>query len=278
VHPTWEVVVGIDGSPGSSSATQWAAHAAAHERGVLAIVHMSDAPTGLWTQSQAVRAELRAFTRPLVDVAREIAARAEPALPVRSEVLLGPPWRQLTALSAQATLLVVGRSGRSRALAAVLGSTPTRLAARTECPLAVVPVAAAWPPERVVVGVGELPADRELLRYGTDLADSLDVRLVPVHVGSALPELPGAQVLDGKPDRELVRYCTARDLLIVGRRPARVAVVQEARYRPILDAARCPVVLVPLSRPVADTAADTTGELTGVATAHAEPSPEGVGS
>jgi nucleotide-binding universal stress UspA family protein len=280
VGRTWEVVVGIDGSPGSSAAVQWAAHAAAHQAGVLAIVHVADASGGLWSQSQAVRSELRELTRPLLDIAREVAACAEPTVPIRSEVLLGPPWRQLATLSARADLLVVGRSGRSRGLGAILGSTPIRLAARTECPLAIVPIATAWPPERVVVGVGALPADRGLLHVGSDVAASLAVPAVQVHVRAqddALPQPSDTLVLTGRPDRELAQFCTAGDLLLVGRRPARVAVVQEARYRLILDRARCPVVLVPLGRAVALTAV-TTGERAGGVTAHAEASMEEVNS
>jgi len=254
VRPNSEVVVGVDGSAGSAAAVRWAAHLAESNRDLLAIVHSSDACDSVLAQSSAVRAELRAAVRPLVDAAREIAALAEPALPVRSEILLGTPWRQLADLSRRAGLLVVGRSGQNRARTVLLGSTPTRLAARTSCPLAVVPAGAMWPPERVVVGVGAQPEDAELLRYAEATAASIRVPLTAVHVSpDGTPpvgmEPSGAQVLTGRPTVELTRFCRPRDLLVIGRRPGRAAVTQEPRYRQLLDAAVCPVVLVPLTRP-----------------------------
>lgn len=254
MRPNSEVVVGVDGSAGSAAAVRWAAHLAAGNRELLAIVHSSDAYDGVLAQSSAVRADLRAAIRPLVDAAREIAALAEPALPVRSEILLGTPWRQLADASRRAGLLVVGRSGQNRTRTALLGSTPTRLAARTSCPLAVVPAGAMWPPERVVVGVGAQPEDAELLRYAEATAAAIRVPLAAVHVSpDGTPpvgmEPSGAQVLAGRPTAELTHFCRPRDLLVIGRRPRRAAVTQEPRYRQLLDAAACPVVLVPLARP-----------------------------
>jgi nucleotide-binding universal stress UspA family protein len=254
VRPNSEVVVGVDGSAGSAAAVRWAAHLAARNRELLAIVHSSDAYDGVLAQSSVVRAELRAAVRPLVDAAREIAALAEPALPVRSEILLGIPWRQLADLSRHAGLVVVGRSGQNRARTVLLGSTPTRLAARTPCPLAVVPAGAMWPPERVVVAVGAQPEDAELVRYAELTAASLCVPLTAVHVtpdGTPPAELERAdtQLLTGRPTAELARFCRPRDLLVIGRRSHRAAVTQEPRYRQLLDVAACPVVLVPLARP-----------------------------
>lgn len=257
MRPDSEVVVGVDGSAGSAAAVRWAAHLAAGNRELLAIVHSSDAYNGVLAQSSTVRSELRAAVRPLVDAAREIAALAEPALPVRSEIVLGTPWRQLAELSRHAGLLVVGRSGQNRARTVLLGSTPTRLAARTACPLAVVPAGAMWPPERVVVAVGAAPEDIELLRYAQLTASSISVPLAAVHVsqdGTAPTGLEpsGAQLLTGQTTAELTRFCQPRDLLVVGRRARRSAVAQEPRYRQLLDAAACPLVLVPLARPAED--------------------------
>jgi nucleotide-binding universal stress UspA family protein len=275
VRPNSEVVVGVDGSAGSAAAVRWAAHLAESNRDLLAIVHSSDACDSVLAQSSAVRAELRAAVRPLVDAARESAALAEPALPVRSEILLGTPWRQLADLSRRAGLLVVGRSGQNRARTVLLGSTPTRLAARTPCPLAVVPAGAMWPPERVVVAVGAQPEDVELLRYAELTAASIRVPLTAVHVtpdGTAPAgiEPPGTQLLTGQPTAELTRFCQPRDLLVIGRRARRAAITQEPRYRQLLDTAACPVVLVPLARPT-----EVRDELSRAVTDRADTQPEG---
>ena len=246
-----EIVVGVDGSPGSHAAVRWAARAASQLHAVLAIATVVDLDGGVWPQSSALRSELRRLARPLLEAARTVAAETEPGLAVRSEALVGSPAHVLATASAHARLLVVSRTGRGRAEQVVLGSTPSRLAARTACPLVVAPPEGTWPPQRVVTAIGSLPADRAVLDWSRATAAELGVALTPVHVARGpedeVPDLPGCRVLHGDRVPAIAEFCAPDDLLVLGEVRDGIPAAHEPRLRRILASAPCTVAVVPRS-------------------------------
>ena len=245
-----EIVVGVDGSPGSRAAVTWAAHAASRLHAVLAITTAVDLYDGVWTQSSALRADLRQLARPLHDAARATAAAAEPGLAVRSEALVGSPRSALPTASAHARMLVVGRTGRGTVQRAILGTTPSRLAARTSCPLVVVPPESTWPPQRVVAAVGSLPADRAVLDWARSAAAELGATPASVHVSRGpedeVPELAGCSILRGDRVEAITEFCAPGDLLVLGGVRDRIPMAREPQFRRILASARCAVAVVPI--------------------------------
>jgi nucleotide-binding universal stress UspA family protein len=160
------VVVGVDGSPLSLDALQWAAEEAQLRHTGLRVVHG-------W------RPPIR-FPAPLTDdpIVRDEAARAQAILddavrttraeiPIEPVLVEGPPVRTLLKESERARLLVVGSRGRGGFPGLLLGSVSQHCAQHARCPVAVV-----RPPEeghhvqpRIVVGIDGSTEAQAALRW-----------------------------------------------------------------------------------------------------------------
>jgi len=138
------IVVGIDGSPQSRAALDWATHEAERAGGEIDAVFAYD--SGLaWidvgSQYEAVIVEHAAerakqeLHRALDDQANE---RPSPVV-VHPLVVEGEPARVLVELAREADLLVVGTRGRGGFAGLLLGSVSQRCAERSPCPVVVVP-------------------------------------------------------------------------------------------------------------------------------------------
>ncbi|SSC26001.1 Universal stress protein A, partial [Klenkia terrae] len=148
-HPAVpRVLVGVDGSSGSSAALRWALHWAAARGGqVQVVIASATAAAFAWRSSaefsdlstlEAVHDEAWVRARTVVDQVR----RASPAvdgMAVSVEVATGPPADVLVARSGQVDLLVVGTRGRGAVAEAVLGSVALDCVSRADCPVVVVP-------------------------------------------------------------------------------------------------------------------------------------------
>ncbi|MFI1204206.1 universal stress protein [Streptomyces sp. NPDC020883] len=129
---TLPVIVGVDGSPDSERALRWAAEAARARSAPLQVVHV-------WPYATAERAaageqggdpvltELR--DRPFLAGLPEVAFRG----------LSGLADAELPALGAEGRLLVLGSRGRGGFASLLLGSNGLACAARSACPVVVVP-------------------------------------------------------------------------------------------------------------------------------------------
>ncbi|WP_052069134.1 universal stress protein [Streptacidiphilus albus] len=138
--PVHGVVVGIDTSPDSEPALDWAAHEAARRGVALHIAHSwSLAPYQVPPGERGDLAEeqLRAAQQ-LVRRAEERARAARPGLRVDSELLSDRAVPGLVAAAGQAVMLVVGARGRNRLASTLLGSVSQGLAAHGRCPVIVV--------------------------------------------------------------------------------------------------------------------------------------------
>lgn len=130
------VVVGIDGSPASESATAIAFDEASR-RGVEVIAvhawadgHVSDIPSIEWSAQQAVGEEA---------LAERLAGWHEryPDVPVRRKIVLDAPAIHLLEEAESAQLLVVGSRGRGGFSGMLLGSVSTAVAQAARVPVIV---------------------------------------------------------------------------------------------------------------------------------------------
>ncbi|MCZ2839144.1 universal stress protein [Modestobacter sp. VKM Ac-2985] len=173
VHP--RVVVGVDGSAGSTAALAWALASAARTGATLEVV--SAFPVDFyWTDPylldrgriEALRSDTEARTRELVDtVRREPAVAAVPgtsSVAVEVVVVPGAAAEHLVQIADGARQLVVGSRGRGGVRSTLLGSVALHCSTHASCPVVVVhrPEAVETRP-RVVVGVDGSVASRAAL-------------------------------------------------------------------------------------------------------------------
>jgi nucleotide-binding universal stress UspA family protein len=186
------VVLGVDGSPGSTEALAWAMAAAARKGAVLEVV--SAFPVDFyWTdpylldrrQIDALRTDTEARTRSLVEKARtELAVAAVPgASSVAFEVIVvsGAPAEHLVQIAEGAALLVVGSRGRGGVRSTLLGSVALHCVTHATCPVVVVhpsPATASQP--RVVVGADGSASARVALVRAMEEAEEIGAEVEAV--------------------------------------------------------------------------------------------------
>jgi nucleotide-binding universal stress UspA family protein len=165
------IVAGVDGSRFGVEALRWAlAEAERRDCGVRALLVAHTAPvaaagrptivslttTLTWEPGQEYVSELQGTLRAV------LGEHDDPRL--RAEVVQGGPPEVLSAASAAAQLLVVGRRGHGWFAGAVLGSVASYCVRRAACPVVVIPVSLAAPdapneagtPEPMSYGLGPL--------------------------------------------------------------------------------------------------------------------------
>lgn len=254
------VVAGVDSSPASMAAVEWAVAEAGLRGAALHIVHA-------WTwhglapwetdADRAAVADLKRAGHRVVDHCAAMARRSAPGLTVTTEVRQGPPARVLVELTRTAALAVVGTHHLQRLGRTILGSTSGSLVAQATCPTLVVSPSAhrtalsqAPPPRGLVVGIGATPEDQQLLAFAFSFAEQHNIPLRVLYGwhpdGLADNELPpptvaldwlsqsiagwrsdhpdvavSAAVQRGHPVSVLVAAAGPDDLLVVGRRTRR---------------------------------------------------------
>lgn len=137
--PSGRIVVGVDGSPGSRRALEWAAaHAQALGKQVRAV---SVTPSQLWHEQPAfvtpggeIESDPEIGLRVLAD---EVAAAAGVA--VEPVVMIGSPAETLLDLTPHWDLLVLGSRGHSSVGEVVFGSVGRACATRATRPVVIVP-------------------------------------------------------------------------------------------------------------------------------------------
>src|SRR5262245_35194679 len=137
------IVVGVDGSPTSQRALDWALNEAAIRQApltVLSVAPLARSISGLsaehYPADEEMRARLEQATREIVD---KVAAgrSAQVALTVRA--ISGIPADELVQASADADLLVVGARGSGGFARLLAGSVSTQVAYHAFCPVVIVP-------------------------------------------------------------------------------------------------------------------------------------------
>ena len=203
VPSTKPVIVGVDDSPPSKVAVDWAARDAARRGVGLKIVHVLTPPAVMafpdvpmppayleWQEGQG---------RTLLENSLATARAAAGAAPVEitTAMVSGPPVPVLADLSTEAQMIVVGCHGRGALARTLLGSVSTGLVHHAHCPVAIIhdedPLMPHPSQAPVVVGVDGSPASEHALELAFEQASFRDVDLVAVHAWSdtGVFEFPG---------------------------------------------------------------------------------------
>ncbi|HET9876695.1 MAG TPA: universal stress protein, partial [Mycobacterium sp.] len=191
------IVVGVDGSPASRCAVDWAARDAAMRNVPLTIVHaigritlpQAQIPAHLprWQEEQAQQ-----LISDAVDLARHTTVDGAPAQ-VATEVLSSAVVPALVDLSRQATMVVVGSRGRGAMARTVLGSVSSSLIRHAHCPVAVIhdedPLMPHPAEAPVLVGIDGSPASELATAVAFDEASRRGVELIALHAWSDIEAL-----------------------------------------------------------------------------------------
>jgi nucleotide-binding universal stress UspA family protein len=190
------IVVGVDGSPSSTVAVEWAARDAEMRNVPLRLVHAVApvvAPDQGWPQFRASTdySWWDEQARELVEQANKVAMEATSpnrAPQVTSEVLYAPIVPTLVDLSKEADMVVVGCRGQGTVARALLGSVSSGLVHHAHCPVAVIhdddPLTAGSPQACVMVGIDGSPTSELATKIAFDEASRRGVGLVALHAWS----------------------------------------------------------------------------------------------
>ena len=141
------IVVGVDGSPASKVAVDWAARDAVMRNVPLTVVSVLDPSVATtirgipmpmppeftqWQQDEG-RTILNDALKTVEDSTKHLGP-----VEVSSELMIGPPVPILVDLSKDAAMVVVGSRGRGAVARRLLGSVSTGLVHHAHCPVAVI--------------------------------------------------------------------------------------------------------------------------------------------
>jgi nucleotide-binding universal stress UspA family protein len=211
------VLVGVDGSPSSTAAVDWASRDAAMRGLPLTLVNVlappmvmafpeAPMPAGYteWQQQQAQR-----YLQDAIKVAEQHTGAAD-ATQVVGETVEGSTVPTLVELSMQAGMMVVGRRGHGRLHRSLLGSVSSDLVRHAHCPVAVIhdePPAPPNPGEApVVVGIDGSPVSEAATALAFEEAAFRGVELVAVYAWHDVSvfDFPGIDAAAMQTDGELV--------------------------------------------------------------------------
>ena len=205
------ILVGVDGSPESLGAVDWAVARAARNDWRVHILCAYSLPSLTTASLDGGYAALddtavRSGAQAVVD---EAVARVQGRnVVVTSSLETGDPAGVLVDLSGEAALAVVGTRGGGGFADRLLGTVSSALPAHAHCPTVVVPRhtegAEYTPVRRIVVGVDGSESARKALRWAVHEAEAWEAELTAI---AAVPMASGAGALAWLPaavDREQV--------------------------------------------------------------------------
>lgn len=186
------IVVGVDGSPASRVATDWAARDAALRHVPLTVVHvLPSEEIGPWvdlpisdefTAAQEHRAQK--IIGDVLGVVRD-ALGDSPAIDVEQRILTGAKVPALVDMSKDAEMMVVGSRGLGGVKNLLLGSVSSGLVHHAHCPVAVIhdedPLMDHPATAPVAVGIDGSPASELATAIAFEEADRRGVELVAIH-------------------------------------------------------------------------------------------------
>jgi len=201
------IVVGIDGSPVSKVAVDWAARTAALREVPLKLVHVLNPPVVMAFPEVPIPAgylqwqseEGRTLLAVAVTTAEESALLiGKGPIAVTTEMIAGPPVPTLVDESTRAQMVVVGCRGRNALARGLLGSVSIGLVHHAKCPVAIIhdedPLMPHPSLAPVVVGVDGSPVSERAVEIAFEEASFRGVDLLAVHAWSdtGVFEFPGA--------------------------------------------------------------------------------------
>ncbi|MEY8016288.1 universal stress protein [Mycobacterium servetii] len=201
------IVVGVDGSPSSTVAVEWAARDAEIRDVPLHLVHVvapAVTPIEPWVDPSSPSSFPRhqeQQARRIVEEARGVAVAAtssDRASQITGEVLYAPVVSALVDLSGRAEMIVVGCRGQGAVTHFLLGSVSSGLVHHAHCPVGVIhdEEPHTSPPSRapVVVGIHGSPASELATAIAFDEASRRSVGLVALHAWNDMGPLDFASM------------------------------------------------------------------------------------
>ncbi|BCM64776.1 MULTISPECIES: universal stress protein [Streptomyces] len=282
------LVVGVDGSEPSLRAVDWAADEAALRGLPLRLVHASlwERYEGPWLAEDIGKPAEQVMAADIVDAAAHRAHSRQADVKVTTDVLPEEPEYALVRESRTAWAVVLGSRGRSSLTEALLGSVSVTVAGHAHSPVIVLRGShdnrVRSGARRIVLGVGEEPADAAAVRFAVEEARHRGVPLeavrawrCPAHetadrprsageparsherraaegLESALRDVPAdievhRRTVEGHARRVLLDAAAGADLLVVGarRREGHFGLQLGRVAHAVLQHAGCPVAVVP---------------------------------
>lgn len=196
-HKAGGIIVGVDGSPSSIAAVEWAAKDAELRGVALKAVHVVAplvAPVEEWSAeyAQALEAEAQNVISRAHNVAIDVSSPSRKDK-VTSEVVHAPPIPTLVDMSMGAGMIVVGCRGQGAVANALLGSVSSGLVHHAHCPVAVIhdegPLSARSAQAPVVVGIDGSPTSELAAAIAFDEASRRGVGVVALHAWSDMGPL-----------------------------------------------------------------------------------------
>lgn len=185
---TLPVIVGWDGSPGARAAVEWAARQAGAQRKPLVVamsLHVPEPALGVFPSPAAPlyqEGEIEELFAPALAIAEQTA----PGLEVATLQLTGHPVAELTKLSEQAEMMVIGSRGRGAFMSHLVGSISVAVASHSSCPVVVVRGTVSQDPHApVVVGADGSETSAAAVRFAVRYADAVGA---PLHAVCAVPD------------------------------------------------------------------------------------------
>ncbi|MEV7236622.1 universal stress protein [Streptomyces sp. NPDC051020] len=282
------IVVGVDGSEPSMRAVDWAVDEAVLRGVSLRLVYAS-----LWERYEGTslaqdlgKPEEQVTAQDIVETAARRAHSRRPDVKVTTDVLPEEPEYALVRESRTASVMVLGSRGRSSLAEALLGSVSVTVAGHAHCPVIVLRGShdnrVRTGARRIVLGVGEKPADAAAVRFAVEEAQRRGVPLEAVrawrcpahettdhplmtgeparlHEERAVEELEAAlqdvpadadvhrRTVEGHARRVLLDASADADLLVVGarRREGHYGLQLGRVAHAVLHHSACPVAVVP---------------------------------
>ncbi|MGO4257411.1 universal stress protein [Marmoricola sp. RAF53] len=187
--PVGAVVVGVDGSPESHHAVEWAARHAAQEGRELVLLHaLAESTAALgWMASSGVDpsaylTEAGVTGQGILDAALTVIAPDRLRRPAQTLVVRGDPRTALLTASAAASTVVVGSRGRGTVRTLLLGSVSAAVARHASCPVVVVrPHHPGTVRRGVLVGADGTEGSVVVLEFAYRQASELGLPLTVVH-------------------------------------------------------------------------------------------------
>jgi len=139
------IVVGIDGSPNSERALDWAMRQAAAVRAPLTVITVHEVPKSYWGGIPVVgpgdEAPLESLRQAAEEMAQKVAGRLGDARPVSVTVhaVSGFVVKELVDASQDADLVVLGARGASGVTRLIMGSVSHEVVQHSACPVVIVP-------------------------------------------------------------------------------------------------------------------------------------------
>lgn len=131
------IVVGVDGSPSSLRALEWAVHQAELSSCSLEVISTWEWPLGygyaVIPQDYQPEDDLDKLLAPVLESLKD----AHPSVHVHHKIVEGHPAQVLVEASRGASLLVVGRRGRGGLTDLLTGSTSKQCVTDAHCPVVI---------------------------------------------------------------------------------------------------------------------------------------------